>query len=333
MMNSLLRTLSTAAVTLCGTTLLSAQTSDPAAVARIEKALQAVMKLETKSIPNARSSATLGDERSGNGVLIENNLVLTIGYLIMEADEIELTDHAGRKLPGVVAGYDHASGFGLVRLLAPSKASPVALGISAGLAVKEPVLAVTHGGVGAAQPAYVVSKRLFTGSWEYMLAEALYTFPPIADWGGAGLFSKDGALVGVGSLYMRDADGEGMPGNMFVPIDLLKPILADMKAQGRAGGAARPWLGMSTEERSRGLTVVRVSKESPAENAGIEVGDIITAVSDVNVDSQKTFYSEVWNRGDAGVTITLKVRRDGQTQTVKVKSVDRMSYLKPRTTL
>jgi serine protease Do len=315
----------------------SAQTADSAdnlaARARIENALQSVVKIETRSVPNARSNATLGDARSGNGVLIDAQHILTIGYLIMEADDIEITDHVGRKLPAVAVGYDHATGFGLVRLLGVTQSAPVKLGASAALDVKSPVLVVPHGGIASAQPAFVISKRAFTGGWEYMLDEALYTSPPILEWGGAGLFSKDGALVGIGSLFLRNADGEGTPGNMFVPIDLVKPILADLKSIGKSSQPARPWLGMSTDERARGLVITRVSEEGPAALAGVRQGDVIVAVNETAIGSQRDFYTAVWKMGGVGVTVPISIKRGDETVSVNVRSADRMHYFKPRTTL
>ncbi len=313
----------------------AASASADAAKARVESALQSVVKLTAKSVPNARSNATLGEERSGNGVLIEPDLVVTIGYLVLEADEVEITDALGRKTPATVAGYDHATGFGLVRLLVPSKAKPVAFGASSALALKEPVLSVPFGGFEAAQPAYLVSKRRFTGSWEYMLDEALYAFPPITNWSGAGLFSKDGALVGIGSLFLRDVegDGEALPGNMFVPIDLLKPIMRELKAHGRVSSKVRPWVGVTTEERARGLVVSRAAKEGPAEMAGLNAGDIIVAVGGTPVKTQADFYQAVWARGDAGVTVTLTLQSDGKERSVRVKTMDRLDFLKPKTVL
>lgn len=305
----------------------------PATKANIEVALQSVVKISTKTVPNARSNATLGDEREGNGILLENDLAVTIGYLILEADEIEVTDSLGKKTPASVAGYDHTTGFGLVRLLIPSRAKPVPLGQSKALAVKEPVLSVPFGGIHATQPAFVVSKRVFTGSWEYMLDEALYTYPPVRNWGGAGLFSKEGALVGVGSLYIRDADGEGTPGNMFVPVDLIKPIYDELKNSGRVKSNAKPWLGISTEERARGLIVSRASPDGPAAKAGIEQGDTVVAVNGKPVKTQAEFYTAIWAAGAPGARLNVTVRSHGEVKTLEVLSMDRMDYLKPRTTL
>ena len=160
----------------------------------IEKSLTGLVKLRTRAAPNARSNATLGKEREGNGILLSPKLVLTIGYLVMEADEVEITDHKGRKLPGKVAGFDQETGLGLVRLLVPAQGEPLLLGDAKALKEKDAVLAV--GARGNIAPAFITSRREFTGGWEYLLDNAIFTFPPIADWGGAALIEPSGKLVG-----------------------------------------------------------------------------------------------------------------------------------------
>ena len=215
-----------------------------------DKLFGAIVKVSTHSVPDARSAESLGNEREGTGVVIgKDGLVLTIGYLIVEADDVQVTDSKGRVLPATVVGYDHASGFGLVRTLVPLDATPVALGDSAKTSEREPVLIASAGGDGASF-AWIVSKRPFTGNWEYRLDYALFTSPPTADWSGAALIDGDGKLLGIGSLIVREAtDGDTkLPGNVFVPIDLLKPILADLVRQGHRAGPARPWLGVTADE-------------------------------------------------------------------------------------
>ncbi|TAG48807.1 MAG: serine protease [Betaproteobacteria bacterium] len=323
----------------CGSVV--AQTSDAKAAmdrladsmkpAAIEKALASVVKLKTIAAPNARSNATLGNEREGNGILLAPRLVLTIGYLIMEADEVEITDSKGRKLPGKVAGFDAQSGLGLVRLLAPAQGEVIALGDVKTLKAKDAVLAVgAHGNV---SPALVSSRREFTGGWEYLVEEAIFTVPPIADWGGAALIEPSGKLVGVGSLFVRDAagNGSGVSGNMFVPIDLLKPILDELIANGKRSGAQRPWLGITTFEDEDGVNVSRLSKSGPGDLAGVERGDIISAVGATSVKTLAEFYRAVWATGDAGVNVPLTVTRGKNELTVTVKSVDRASQFAAKT--
>jgi S1-C subfamily serine protease len=299
-----------------------------------DKVFGAVVKVSVQAIPGARSAAVLPDEREGSGVVIgDRGLILTIGYLIVEADDVSITDSRGRTYTARVVAYDHVTGLGLVRTIAPLDAKPVTFGDSGKLANREPVMIAGAGDDGVSF-AYVVSKRAFSGSWEYALDQAIFTSPPTLNWSGAALFDKDGKLLGVGSLIVRDAndDDPRLPGNMFVPIDLLKPILTDLVKGGRRAGPARPWMGVSTDESQGRLVVSRVSPEGPADLAGLSVGDIILAVGDESVRTQADFYRKVWSRGNAGDEIPLKLLQGVDVREVRVKSIDRVDYFRGRTT-
>lgn len=298
-----------------------------------ERLFGAIVKVSVHAIPDARSSATLGKEREGTGIVIgENGLILTIGYLIVEADDVSIVDSKGRTLGARVVGYDHATGFGLLRTIAPLAITPVPFGDSAKLAERDPVMIASSGDDNVSF-AYIVSKRAFSGSWEYALDQALYTSPPMMNWSGAALFDRDGKLVGIGSLIVREAnDGEPkIPGNVFVPIDLLKPILADLEKTGRRAGPPRPWLGVATEEMSGRLVVARVSAGGPADRAGIKAGDIILGVGADTVRTQPEFYKKIWARGAAGTVIPLKVLHGADVNEVPVESIDRVEHFKART--
>lgn len=300
-----------------------------------DRFFQSIVKVQVRAVPNARSVATLGQEREGTGIVIgDDGLVLTIGYLIVEADQVTLVDQKGRSLPARVVGYDHATGFGLVRAVVPLDARPLAFGESGKLADREPVMIVNHGGAGDVTLALVVSRRPFTGNWEYLLEQAIFTSPPTLNWSGAALVTKDLKLVGVGSLIVREASSgdSGMPGNMFVPIDALKPILPDLVKSGRRAGEARPWLGVSADEVSGRLVVSRVSPDGPSDQAGIKVGDIILGVGSDGVRTQAEFYRKVWGRGAAGADIPLRVLQGVEIKDLAVHSMDRVEYFRPNTT-
>ena len=299
-----------------------------------EDVLSAIMRVKSKILPNARSIATLGAARDGTGVLIRDDLVLTIGYLVIEAESVEVINGAGKAVPATLAGYDHASGFGLLKLVLPLAGRPLALGDSAALSERDQVMIASHGGREAASLAYVVSRRPFTGGWEYLLESAIFTYPPVANWSGAALIGPQGELLGVGSLIVPDAaqPGTQSPGNMFVPIDLLKPILADLVAAGRPAGPARPWLGMTTEELRGRVFVARVSPEGPADRAGVRVGDIVIGVGADEVASLAEFYRKVWSRGAAGAEIPLRVLQGTQVKELRLRSIDRLEYFRARPT-
>ena len=291
-----------------------------------------VVRLRSRAVADARSAPTLGTQREGTGVVIDaSGLVLTIGYLILEAETVELSTADGRTFPGTVVGYDAASGFGLVRAVGPLPIKPIKVGDSSKLATREPVLIVGFDGVA---PAYVVSRRRFVGYWEYLLEDAIYTAPATVNWQGAALLDREQRLVGIGSLSVPDSVGPGssVPGHMFVPIDRLKPVLADLIARGRPPGPPRPWLGVSTHDVEGNVIVTRVATGSPADLAPIRIGDVIVALGGQTIRGQADFYTRLWGSGAAGGEIVIDVLRDGRIQRVTVKSIDRDTYYRAKPT-
>ena len=301
-----------------------------------DELLASVVKVSTRALPDARSNASLGAVREGSGVIVDDKgYILTIGYLVIEADAIEVTTAAGKTSPATLAGYDHASGFGLLRAVLPLGAKPIDFGASEDLALREPVMVVPYGGRDAVNLAYVLSKRAVAGSWEYLLDSAIFTSPPTLAWAGSALISREGKLVGIGSLLVRDSEEAGipLPGNMFVPIDLVKPILADLIDKGRAAGAPRPWLGMATEELQGRLFVTRVSPQAPADRSGVRRGDIIVGVGAEAVTTHAELYRKLWALGPAGVEVPLKVLQGINVKEIKVRSIDRTEYFRAKPTL
>ena len=231
-----------------------------------------MVRIKTVINPDARTTQNLGREREGSGIVIDDNgLILTIGYLMVEAHTAEVTTNDGRTLPASIVGYDHETGFGLLQAIAPLKVKPMAFGKSSALARDDVVIVASFGGPARAAPARILAKREFAGSWEYLLDEAIFTSPPHPAWSGAALINREGKLVGIGSLIVADAlgDGSGEAGNMFVPVDLLAPILGDLIADGRASRDPRPWIGVTTNEVYGRLVVSQVTPHGPAEKAGL----------------------------------------------------------------
>jgi len=295
--------------------------------------LSAVVAVQAKIQANARSAATLGTQRRGSGALIREGYVLTIGYLVIEAEAVQVTGADGRTVPASVAGYDHETGFGLLKLAGPLAGKPLALGDAAALGERDPAMVAGSGREGPTL-VYVVSRRAFSGNWEYQLDSAIFTYPPVADWSGAPLIGAKGELLGIGSLIVADAGAPGTqsPGNMFVPVDVLKPILADLIASGRRSGPARPWLGVNAEEVHGRLFVSRVSPEGPAERAGLKSGDILLSVGGEEVTKLADFYRKLWGRGAAGAEVPLKILQGAQLRDLRVRSIDRLDYFRPART-
>jgi serine protease Do len=315
--------------------------SGTAAFAQNEKVtlgelVSSVVRIKTHINPDGRTVENLGREREGSGIVIDDkDLVLTIGYLMVEAHAAEIITNDGRAVPANIVGYDQETGFGLLQAISPLKVKPLPLGKSADVKDRDPVVVATFGGLDNAGAAYVVSKRQFVGNWEYVVENALFTAPPIANWSGAALISRDGKLVGVGSLIVGDANGKNdrTPGNMFVPIDLLPPILADLIADGRVSGPGRPWLGVNTDEVHGHLVVSRVTPGGPAEKAGLRRRDVILGINGGDqLKNLADFYQKLWAQGGAGTTIALDVQRETSRMRIDVKSINRLDHLKLKTT-
>ncbi|MDO9094195.1 MAG: S1C family serine protease [Rubrivivax sp.] len=313
------------------TSLVRAQT-DPERVRALERASAAVLGLEVRAVEGAHSAATLGAVRQGSGVLIGNDgLVLTIGYLVLEAESIELVHDDGRRIPARRLAYDLATGFGLVQALAPLKLEPVPLGDSNALADDETLVAASGGAQGALTLTQLLSRRDFSGYWEYHIEGALFTSPPRGDHSGAALFNARGELVGIGSLVLPNAAAAGQaprPGNMFVPLALLKPVLQELRERGASSASTRAWLGLNCIEFQDQVRVLRVSDDSPAERAGLRAGDRIVGIDGTTVAALAPLWKALWAGGGPERAVRLDIERGGRAQTVVLQSVDRAQVLR-----
>lgn len=288
----------------------------------LRRASDAVVGVRARSVEDARSAATLGRERQGSGVVIgADGLVLTIGYLVLEAEQVELSTDDGRRIPARVVAYDLATGFGLLQALLPLRLEPVPLGHSTRTGQQEPLVVVSGGEEGTVSTAELASRRPFSGFWEYHLDAALFTSPARRDHAGAALFNSRGELLGIGSLLVNDVAGAGQPGsagNMFVPIDLLPPILAELRATGRSSASLRAWMGVNCAEVEGTVRVLRVVDDSPADVAGLERGDTILRIDGTAVSGLAVLWKTLWATEPPERAVRLEVLRSGQVLTVTV---------------
>jgi S1-C subfamily serine protease len=297
----------------------------------LDRALSAVLGLRATIPEDAFTAGTLGTERAGSGVLIrKDGLVLTIGYLVTEAETIWLTSSGGGAVPGHVLAYDQETGFGLVQALGRLNTPPIDLGIGLRVGAGDRAIMAAEGGRRHAIAARVVARQEFAGYWEYLLDHAIFTAPAHPFWGGAGLIGADGRLIGIGSLHVQNANGRELRRdvNMVVPIDLLPPILDDMLTYGRPNRPARPWLGLLAQEVEDVIVVAGLNDRGPANKAGLRPGDRILAVREDPVASLAGLWRKVWAAGPAGSEVVLQVRRDNETLTVRVLSADRLQFHK-----
>jgi len=297
----------------------------------VDELLTAVVGIRATIPAQARTADSLGTERAGSGVLIDSNgLIVTIGYLILEAEKVEIALPDGELVPVKVLAYDYETGFGLLRAAADVNIRPMELGSSSGLTPGGKMLIASYGGSQTVRPALFTGEREFAGYWEYLLEDALFTIPPYPQFGGAALIAPSGKLIGIGSLVVGDAffDGEQLvPGNMFLPIDRLKSTLGDLLSDGRSSGPRKPWLGIHTEEVGVGLLVMRVADDGPAMAAGIKPGDIITATGGKPVVSMADFYRKVWAQGEPGDMISITVVKGTDVHELAIRSGDRYQWL------
>ena len=295
----------------------------------LDRALSSVVGLHSIIPADAFTAETLGTERAGNGVVIDDGLVLTIGYLITEAESVWLHLGDGRVVEGHALGFDPVTGFGLVQALGRIDLDRLPIGSSAAAKVGDHVVVGGAGGRTRSVASQIAARQEFAGYWEYLLEEAIFTYPAHPNWGGTALISAAGELIGIGSLQLeREREGKAEHVNMIVPIDLLKPVIDDLRKFGRVNKPARPWLGMYSTEIDNKVVVIGISANGPAARAELKAGDVILAVKGEEIASQSAFYRKLWALGPAGVDVPLTVHHEGVTFDVVLASTDRARLLK-----
>lgn len=297
----------------------------------LDRALSSVVSLRAEIPEESFTAGILGTERAGNGIVIdESGLVLTIGYLIAEAESVWLSGHTGTAARAHVVAYDFETGFGLVQALDTLDLPALQFGSVSRLPVGSEVIVAGHGGRRHALLGSLVGKREFAGYWEYVIDDALFTTPAHPNWGGTALLGPDGSLCGVGSLFVQNARGgeQHVEGNMSVPIDLLPPILDDLLAKGQVGGTPRPWLGIYAAETQEKIVVVGVVENGPAFNGGLRPGDVVLDIAGAPVGGLPDFFRTIWEVGPAGAIVPLNVWREGELRELRIESSDRNAMMR-----
>jgi S1-C subfamily serine protease len=295
----------------------------------LARALSSVVGLHSIVPSDAFTADTLGVERAGNGVLIDDGVILTIGYLITEAETVWLHLGDGQVVQGHAVGFDQETGFGLVQALGKIDLPPLERGSSGSVDIGERIVVGGAGGRTRSLAGRIAAKQEFAGYWEYVLEEAIFTYPAHPNWGGTALISSEGKLIGIGSLQLeRERNGKNEHLNMIVPIDLLPPVLEDLRKFGRVNRPVRPWLGLYSTEIEDKIVVVGIAPKGPAARAEIKTGDVVVAVQGERISTLAAFYRKVWSLGGAGVEVPLTLYREGVTFDVRVNSSDRAKFLK-----
>ncbi|WP_137128211.1 S1C family serine protease [Roseomonas sp. HF4] len=295
----------------------------------IGAALGSIVALRTAVPADAFTARVLGTEREGSGAVIRDGLILTIGYIVTEAEGIWITTADGRVVPGHTLAVDQETGFGLVQALGSLGVAPLELGDSEALRIGAPAILAAAGGRRAAVGCKLVARQPFAGYWEYLIEDALFTAPAHPSWGGAGLIGPDGKLMGIGSLILQQGEeARRLDLNMVVPVHRLSPILGDLVTLGRVSRPSRPWLGLYATEDDEGVAIASLAPGGPAENSGVRTGDRVLAVGGVAVTDLAELWRAVWSAGDAGATVKLRLGRARGSRDVAVVSADRTDFLK-----
>ncbi|MEZ5823675.1 MAG: S1C family serine protease [Geminicoccaceae bacterium] len=297
----------------------------------LDTRLASVVRIHSQIPPDAFTATALGTEREGSGVVVsERGIVLTIGYLINEAEQIWLTTVSGRVVPGHALAYDFSTGFGIVQALGQLDCPAMPIGRSADVGIGAELVIAAGTGLDHAMRTRLIGKREFAGYWEYLLDEAFFTMPAHPAWGGSAVIGPGGDLVGIGSLLVQVGTDENSTedSNMIVPIDLLAPIYDDLVRKGRTEEPPRPWLGIFSSDSQNGVTVVNVADGAPGDLAGIAQGDIVVAVDDVPIGDLADFYRQLWGSGEAGITVDLTLLRDESRERIRIRTASREEYLR-----
>ena len=298
---------------------------------RTEEILRSVVKIRSQIPQGASATEPLGTEREGNGIVIDGEgTILTLSFLVRDAEKTAVLGPDGAPVAASLIGYDYATGFALLRTKKPLGVTPVQLGQSSAVKTGDPIFVAGFGGGEALQEARVISRKEFAGSWEYLLEEAIFTAPATTDFSGSALLDGEGRLVGIGYLYTQVAiQGFGLlPCNMFIPIDLLTPMLADLKTTGQSLKQPRPWLGINAEEAHERVFITKVTAGGPAEKAGLKPGDMVLMVNGQAVKSLADFYRRAWGLGKAGVQVPLTVLQGVKLRDLQLLSGDRQKLPK-----
>ena len=299
----------------------------------VRRIYQSVVKIDSIVPSDARTANSLGTIREGNGIVIDDKHILTIGYIVVEAETITITLPNGGVVPAELAGYDHTTGFGILKTILPSKLTPLQIGNSDKLNKEDLLYVLPYLTEGAPSAVKMVSRRSFTGWWEYFLDKPIYTHPMNTSFAGSALINEFGELLGIGSLYVSDAAAEGvpMPGNLFVPINDLKPILDDLIVNGKRTADVKPYMGLTSNDDTGKVMVTRVNDDGPAAKAGFKENDIILKVNKINIQDTEKFYKTVWSQGGPGTLLDFEIERNNQIISLKLTTMDRNDFfVKPK---
>ncbi len=293
----------------------------PSYVRRVEPAVVGI-RVE---VPRDRPSVvTLGPERWGSGVIFDaaGGYALTVSYVLLDAELIEVRLRDGRKIPAKLVGLDLEVGVGVIKLEGTGPWPAAAFGDSTKAAVGDVTgtVGVSEDGALVATAGRIEAVRPFSAAWEYMLDRAFVVAPYNAAFGGGALVDSSGRVIGITSLRL----GEAPYVNLAIPIEKFLPGKGELLDKGRVlSRRPRPWLGLYTiSHEGGGLIVAGVSPVGPARAAGFRRGDVIVRLNGEKVESQEDFYARLW-QGAVDQEVQVVVQREARFEAITVRPTDR----------
>jgi S1-C subfamily serine protease len=298
------------------------------APAHLQKIIPAVVGIHSKIPLDRPSVLTLGPLRWGSGVIYDpQGYILTVGYIVSDAAEIQVSLQDGRTVPARLVGVDAQSGIGVIKMEGEGPWPAAPLGDSTRAAVGDTTatlgvdsdkkLVVTQGSI--------QEIKRFAGYWEYMIDRALIVAPYNPSFGGSPLVNGRGEVIGVTSLRL----GETPQVNLAIPIEYFIAVREELLAKGGLPSRPpRPWIGVYTVPTPQGLIVAGGSPTGPAAEAGFQRGDVIVRLNGQSVEGQEDFYQKLWQT-KVGDEIAIVVLRENKFEILKLKTVDRQRAMTP----
>jgi serine protease Do len=280
-----------------------------------------------RGIPRERVESSLG-----SGVILESDgLIVTNAHVIQGSDEITVVLADRREFPAKIVASDEKVDLAVLRIDPGKEKLPVlAMHDSDDLEVGDLVLAIGNPfGVGQTVTSGIVSAvaRTAVGISDYNFFIQTDAAINPGNSGGA-LISMDGKLVGINSaIYSRSGGSIGI--GFAIPANMVRTVVDAVRGGGKL---VRPWIGAGGQavtsdiatslglSRPAGVLINQVRKGGPADQAGLKVGDVVTAVNGRTVDDPDSMRYRVATLAVGGNT-SLTVLRQGKEQSLSLRLI------------
>lgn len=308
---------------------------DPAALAQLQDKVIAISKRVTPSVVHVAAIVKVNDRRNevtGSGVIASaDGRILTNQHVVEKAEKVTVTmPGVPGKIPARIVGTDKQTDLALLRIDPPQPLTPATFGSSDDVQVGQWVLAVgnPYGLDGTVSLGIVSAKGRNLGIPD-LINDFIQTDAMI-DRGSSGgpLVDLDGKVVGINSR------GQGRGIGFTIPVDTALDVMRQLDN----GGIERGWLGVSIQPFDRdlaayfgvpeetGVVVSSVTPRSPAADAGIVPGDVLTDFAGTAIEAEKEEdlgnFQRVVARVPPGQSAEIALLRGGARKTVSVKLVE-----------